>query len=77
MFRSIGVSNYEVPHLAELLERAEVKPMVNQVELHPRRWGMRMSRQGGTTGSLPPFRSFPFLFPNRVYQVSQGAAKAQ
>jgi diketogulonate reductase-like aldo/keto reductase len=32
--RSIGVSNYTIKHLEELLKQAEVKPDVNQVELH-------------------------------------------
>uniref|UniRef100_A0A7S0RDB2 NADP-dependent oxidoreductase domain-containing protein n=1 Tax=Chlamydomonas leiostraca TaxID=1034604 RepID=A0A7S0RDB2_9CHLO len=36
-FKAIGVSNYEAHHLAELLAAAEVAPMVNQFELHPRR----------------------------------------
>lgn len=35
--RAIGVSNYEERHLAELLATAEVRPMVNQIEVHPRR----------------------------------------
>eukprot|EP00199_Chlamydomonas_sp_CCMP681_P006956 CAMPEP_0119105370 /NCGR_PEP_ID=MMETSP1180-20130426/3348_1 /TAXON_ID=3052 ORGANISM="Chlamydomonas cf sp, Strain CCMP681" /NCGR_SAMPLE_ID=MMETSP1180 /ASSEMBLY_ACC=CAM_ASM_000741 /LENGTH=290 /DNA_ID=CAMNT_0007090399 /DNA_START=67 /DNA_END=939 /DNA_ORIENTATION=- len=35
--RAIGVSNYEIHHLQELLQHAVVKPAVNQVELHPRR----------------------------------------
>ncbi|GGZ22982.1 oxidoreductase [Streptomyces olivaceoviridis] len=33
--RSVGVSNFMPRHLAELLERADVVPAVNQVELHP------------------------------------------
>ncbi len=33
--RAIGVSNFHVHHLGELLKDAEVKPMVNQVEYHP------------------------------------------
>jgi len=33
--RSIGVSNYTVRHLEELLGHAQVPPSVNQVELHP------------------------------------------
>ncbi len=33
--RSIGVSNYTIQHLTELLEHAEVAPMVNQVEFSP------------------------------------------
>lgn len=33
--RAIGVSNFHVHHLEDLLEEAEIKPMVNQVEYHP------------------------------------------
>ncbi|WP_306009427.1 aldo/keto reductase [Bacillus sp. MMSF_3328] len=33
--RAIGVSNFHVHHLEDLLETAEVVPMVNQVEYHP------------------------------------------
>ncbi len=32
--RSIGVSNYTIAHLEELLKECTVKPSVNQVELH-------------------------------------------
>ena len=34
--RSIGVSNFLVHHLKDLLQDCEIKPMVNQVEFHPR-----------------------------------------
>ncbi|MGG1484961.1 aldo/keto reductase [Peribacillus castrilensis] len=34
--KSIGVSNFQIHHLKDLMEDAEVKPMVNQVECHPR-----------------------------------------
>jgi diketogulonate reductase-like aldo/keto reductase len=33
--RAIGVSNFLVPHLTELLQGAKVLPAVNQIELHP------------------------------------------
>lgn len=33
--RAIGVSNYTVKHLEELISSCEIKPMVNQVEVHP------------------------------------------
>jgi methylglyoxal/glyoxal reductase len=33
--RAIGVSNFHVHHLKDLLSDAEIKPMVNQVEYHP------------------------------------------
>ncbi len=33
--RAIGVSNFQVHHLEDLIADAEVKPMVNQIEFHP------------------------------------------
>jgi 2,5-diketo-D-gluconate reductase A len=33
--RSIGVSNFQVPHLERLAAETEVTPAVNQIELHP------------------------------------------
>ena len=33
--RAIGVSNFQRHHLNDLMETAKIKPMVNQVELHP------------------------------------------
>lgn len=34
--RAIGVSNFQIHHLEELMKDAEMKPMINQIELHPR-----------------------------------------
>lgn len=34
--KAIGVSNFQIHHLEDLLKDAEIKPMVNQVEYHPR-----------------------------------------
>merc|ERR1712096_240322 len=34
-FRSIGVSNYTLDHMKELLENCEIVPHVLQIELHP------------------------------------------
>lgn len=39
--RAIGVSNYMVRHLDELLVRAESPPAVNQIELSPYNWASR------------------------------------
>lgn len=33
--RAIGVSNFHIHHLEDLLADCEIKPMVNQVEFHP------------------------------------------
>ncbi|KAL6728211.1 hypothetical protein Aduo_010006 [Ancylostoma duodenale] len=35
LIKSIGVSNFEVYHLVELLEYAKYFPAVNQIEIHP------------------------------------------
>lgn len=34
--RAIGVSNFKIHHLEDLFSHSELKPTVNQVELHPR-----------------------------------------
>jgi diketogulonate reductase-like aldo/keto reductase len=34
--RTIGVSNFHIHHLQDLLQGSTVKPMINQVEFHPR-----------------------------------------
>ena len=34
--KAIGVSNFQIDHLKDLMEDAEIKPMVNQVECHQR-----------------------------------------
>lgn len=33
--RAIGVSNFQIHHLQDLIGTADIKPMVNQVEYHP------------------------------------------
>ncbi|WP_413299043.1 aldo/keto reductase [Bacillus sp. 1P10SD] len=33
--KAIGVSNFNIHHLEDVMSIAEIKPMVNQVELHP------------------------------------------
>ncbi|CAG7636717.1 aldo/keto reductase [Paenibacillus allorhizosphaerae] len=34
--RAIGVSNFQIHHLEDLMQEAEIKPLINQVEFHPR-----------------------------------------
>ncbi|MFT8313114.1 MAG: aldo/keto reductase [Clostridium sp.] len=34
--KTIGVSNFQVHHLEDILKDAEIKPMINQIEFHPR-----------------------------------------
>ena len=39
--KTIGVSNYMVKHLEELLSFSQIIPAVNQIELHPYNFGLR------------------------------------
>ncbi len=39
--KTIGVSNYMVKHLEELLSFSQIIPAVNQIELHPYNYGLR------------------------------------
>lgn len=34
--KAIGVSNFQIHHLEDLMKDADIRPMVNQVEYHPR-----------------------------------------
>ncbi|MEF7557820.1 aldo/keto reductase [Bacillus thuringiensis] len=34
--RAIGVSNFQIHHLQDVMKDTEIKPMINQVEYHPR-----------------------------------------
>ncbi|RAV19383.1 aldo/keto reductase [Paenibacillus contaminans] len=34
--KAIGVSNFQIHHLEDLMSEAQIKPMINQVEFHPR-----------------------------------------
>ena len=33
--KAIGISNFKVHHIEEIMENCEIKPMVNQIEFHP------------------------------------------
>lgn len=33
--KSIGVSNFKIHHLEEIMEGSRIKPMINQIEFHP------------------------------------------
>jgi 2,5-diketo-D-gluconate reductase A len=50
--RSIGVSNFQVPHLERLAAETEVTPAVNQIELHPYLLNEEVRRYGEDRGIL-------------------------
>jgi diketogulonate reductase-like aldo/keto reductase len=51
--RSIGVSNFLIPHLQRLLDETEVTPVVNQIEIHPYHQQQDLRRFGLDHGILP------------------------
>ena len=57
--RAIGVSNYEISHLEELLTYATVLPAVNQVECHPK-WPQNELRQYCFEHNIPIAAYSPF-----------------
>ncbi len=50
--RSIGVSNFQVPHLQRLAAETDVTPAVNQIELHPYLLNDEVRRYGEDQGIL-------------------------
>lgn len=42
--KNIGVSNFWPEHLEPLLETAEIKPVINQIEFHPGYWQPELTR---------------------------------
>jgi 2,5-diketo-D-gluconate reductase A len=50
--RSIGVSNFQVPHLQRLTQETDVTPAVNQIELHPYFLNDAVRRYGEEQGIL-------------------------
>jgi diketogulonate reductase-like aldo/keto reductase len=79
--RAIGVSNFQKHHLLDLYETATIKPMVNQVELHP---GLSqvplktfLDQEGIATMSYGPFMKggiFEGIWADGLSQIAQSHA---
>jgi 2,5-diketo-D-gluconate reductase A len=50
--RSIGVSNFQAPHLRRLIEETGETPAINQIELHPHLQQVGLRREHGELGIL-------------------------
>uniref|UniRef100_A0A8H7TKM3 NADP-dependent oxidoreductase domain-containing protein n=1 Tax=Bionectria ochroleuca TaxID=29856 RepID=A0A8H7TKM3_BIOOC len=68
--RSIGVSNFLIPHLESILKVATVKPAVNQIECHPylQRSKLRefMKRQGIIAEAFAPLTPITKASPGPI-----------
>ncbi len=73
--RSIGVSNFQVPHLQRLLDETGVIPSVNQIELHPyfqqRNLRMFHAQHGILTESWSPLGQGALLRDATVLQIAE------
>jgi 2,5-diketo-D-gluconate reductase A len=77
--RSIGVSNFQVPHLKRLAEGAETVPAVNQIEVHPylandevRAYG---SQHGIATEAWSPIAQGKVLDDKVIVRVAEAHGK--
>jgi diketogulonate reductase-like aldo/keto reductase len=77
--RSIGISNFLIPHVEAILKVATVKPAVNQIELHPylQRTELReyLDKQGITVQAYGPLTPFTKAGPGPVDAVAERLAK--
>lgn len=73
--RSIGVSNFQIPHLQRLLDETDAIPSVNQIELHPlfqqRELRAFHARHGIATESWSPLGQGAALRNERVLRIAQ------
>lgn len=51
--KSIGVCNFQVPHLQKLIDETGVAPVINQIELHPLLQQRQLHAWNATTRSRP------------------------
>jgi 2,5-diketo-D-gluconate reductase A len=77
--RAIGVSNFNPPHLARLIEETGVTPAVNQVELHPRfqQAGLRRehAERGIVTEAWSPLAQGAVLDDPAIAEIAAAHAK--
>lgn len=73
--RSIGVSNFQIPHLRRLLDETGVVPSVNQIELHPyfqqRFLRVFHTQHGIVTESWSPLGQGALLRDRQILRIAQ------
>lgn len=83
--RAIGVSNYDVRHLEDVMNSGEVTPAVNQIELHPFNYGRQREviefcqREGIVVESYSPLTEGQHLNDARLTEIAEahGVSTAQ
>ena len=79
LVRSIGVSNFQPPHLRRLVDETGVTPSVNQVELHPRfqQAGLRREHEelGTATEAWSPLAQGAVLDDPTITRIAEAHDK--
>jgi len=77
--RAIGVSNFHQHHLEDLFKTCKIKPMVNQIELHPRLQQNKLKeycdQQGIVVTAWSPFMQGQVFQIEELKQLSQKIGK--
>jgi diketogulonate reductase-like aldo/keto reductase len=78
--RSIGVSNFQQPHLERIIKETGVTPVVNQIELHPRFQQIGLRREhadlGIVTEAWSPLAQGAVLNDPTITEIAQTHGKA-
>jgi diketogulonate reductase-like aldo/keto reductase len=78
--RSIGVSNFQQPHLERIINETGVTPVVNQIELHPRFQQVGLRREhadlGIVTEAWSPLAQGAVLKDPAITEIAQKYGKA-
>ena len=79
LVRSIGVSNFQAPHLERIVSESGVTPSVNQIELHPylQQAGLRREHadRGIVTEAWSPLAQGAVLDDPEIVRIAQAAGK--
>jgi 2,5-diketo-D-gluconate reductase A len=78
-FLAVGVSNFQVHHLDRLLNEASIKPVVNQIELHPYLTQETLRAYGSAhqiaTEAWSPLAQGPVLEDSTIKSIAAGLGK--
>jgi 2,5-diketo-D-gluconate reductase A len=79
LVRSIGVSNFQPPHLERIIRETGEKPAINQIELHPyfQQRGLRHEHQelGIVTEAWSPLAQGKVLDDPAIVEIAQAHSK--
>ncbi len=70
LVKSIGISNFSVKKIEDLLQYAKIKPAVNQVELHPYFRNEKLHKYCDSKVSMSIVKSYSYISINMNCSLS-------